>query len=481
MFGPSGPHVFASKVAICSCLGVCSHYVDVVWTMCGSRSYLVPRPIGTTASPGATSSGGGSAHSPGCRTAVVATALAALYCAGLFSNSFIEAEDGLHRFLGASSLLLLAVILLLLAPAHPPPPDSSSSNHSGRRVVHDPEGGSSNRDRGRFFVFLRSASSRAAMYTALAAPCLRAAAAAQQSAAENGVSAEATFGIVRSLLPLPVLWYLSWSAREGCGFLRSRGRDNIDKMDGSSTALELSRAYPASRKGCDPRGRRTGLEANSGGIYRRIHGVLQAASLIALGFYWVNEAIAGTSDGHDATPASASAANPVEGRVLGFFPAWRLLLPRVAYSLCLIGQVIALGLPLTTPKKQQASSPRAHDDTSEPHAGIDRGGKGFAEEVVATAAAVTSHLLPVILATLGPGSPAVVMFVTAACAFVVKGVSLAAGAGVAVPLGVVAVAWSVVGRSFFFLTGHHNQFSRLQYSAAFVGEIREKRFELSRC
>ncbi|CAN0091455.1 unnamed protein product, partial [Hapterophycus canaliculatus] len=31
------------------------------------------------------------------------------------------------------------------------------------------------------------------------------------------------------------------------------------------------------------------------------------------------------------------------------------------------------------------------------------------------------------------------------------------------------VAWSVVGRAFFFLTGHHNQFSRLQYSAAFVG------------
>ncbi|CAN0257743.1 unnamed protein product, partial [Phaeothamnion confervicola] len=29
--------------------------------------------------------------------------------------------------------------------------------------------------------------------------------------------------------------------------------------------------------------------------------------------------------------------------------------------------------------------------------------------------------------------------------------------------------WAECGRSLFFLTGHHNQFSRLQYACAFIG------------
>ncbi|CAN0456044.1 unnamed protein product, partial [Ectocarpus sp. 8 AP-2014] len=116
VFGPSGAHVFAAKVAICSSVGMCIHYAQVIasagsWTASGAAP---PSSGGARTMTGTTKGGGLSVG------VAFTTGLSALYCAGLFSNSFIEAEDGLHRFLGASSLVSLAV-LILLVPAPPPP------------------------------------------------------------------------------------------------------------------------------------------------------------------------------------------------------------------------------------------------------------------------------------------------------------------------------------------------------------------------
>ena len=159
----------------------------------------------------------------------------------------------------------------------------------------------------------------------------------------------------------------------------------------------------------------------------------------------------------------------------GFLPPPRLLLPRVAYVSCLIGLAATVLLrPLVHPANARGSASAATDAGR----GIAPGradqncrpSETYAPMLAATAAAVVSHLVPVVVILLGPGSPTVVLLVSVACGFLLRGVSLAVGMGVAVPLGAVAVAWSIVGRAFFFLTGHHNQFSRLQYSAAFVGE-----------
>ncbi|CAN0041986.1 unnamed protein product, partial [Scytosiphon promiscuus] len=296
VFGSSGAHVFAAKVAICSSLGVTIHYaqniLDARAAAPGSggkrngsgtdsdiggrsdRKRAVPSFLSRAGETSAATAGGTAGV-----TAAFTAGLSALYCAGLFSNSFIEAEDGLHRFLGASSLLSLAVLFLLApAPTHAAIGPSSSSLTSfspffspmagvpqgaastttlsgvaeteafetagttatrgrsdadisrgfqggggsvtpGRSSGEAADGGSSGGGGGGRFGRKRSRGDRlellfglspttaaAGLYAALAAACLRAAAAVQESAAEAGVPAESTFGIARSLLPLPALW-----------------------------------------------------------------------------------------------------------------------------------------------------------------------------------------------------------------------------------------------------------------------------------
>lgn len=411
MFDSSGTHIFFAKAAICSCLGVCWYSVQTLWTRCRPRltaDNITDRQRDGAATPGAAAT----------------AALAALYCAGLFSNSFIEAEDGLHRFLGASALLSLAGLLFLT----PPSPK-----------IHTAD------DRFLGLVSL-SATPTAALYTVMAAACLRAAAAAQESAVGFGVSTEATFGVARSLLPLPALWYLCSLA---CG------------------------------------GRKGG----------HFHGLLQALSLAAVGAYWVVEALTVASTEHGGPSggiSNESATQAAEGLLLfGSRPPARLLLPRVAYLLCIIGVVGAMANPSarsgtsTTPHLLAFQAKRARDSPSntavgagqeraflgEARAAFPRGEGTYGTEAATAAAKVITHLVPVVVILLGPASPAVVFFMASACGCVLRGLSIASAAGVKVPLGAVAVAWSVVGRAFFFLTGHHNQFSRLQYSAAFVGEF----------
>lgn len=487
VFGPAGGHVFASKLALCSSLGVCIHYAQVIillrtggggdrrppWARGSSSSGRGVKP--ETAGAGATGGGGG-----GARTAFTA-GLAALYCAGLFSNSFIEAEDGLHRFLGASSLLSLSVLLLL------------NRGPAGRGTGNTGSSGSNGGDRLRTLLGL-SPTSTAALYAALAAALLRAAAGVQDVAAEAGVSTEAAFGFARSLCPLPALWWLCRMARGGGGVGGVGGAEKEAGAAGAAVGSGLfsSAGRSLSRSGGGVGGRSAQGSLSGGACGLCFDGVLQAVSLAAIGAYWLNEArVAGLSSPSVGTAAAESTGSvPGGGSSFGVLLPVRLLLPRVVYLLCLSGLVVGLVFPPVGRAKQQqrhsskkTTSPpqRGRDEAhNEEYGGVvsleapSAGGRGeassYAQALANTAGTVVSHLLPVVVLLLGPGSPAVVAFVVGACGCFLRGVSLAAGVE-AVPLGAVAVAWSVVGRTFFFLTGHHNQFSRLQYSSAFVGEF----------
>lgn len=469
VFGSLGGHVFAAKVALCSSLGVCVHYAQTIISRAGGGSYgrssfsgpSSPSGRGLGGRPQAAGAGttGGSASTGTAFTA----GLSALYCAGLFSNSFIEAEDGLHRFLGASSLLSLSVLILLShSPAAPASGFPNSTGSGGDRLGA---------------LLGLSPTSTAVLYAALAAAFLRAAAGVQDVAAEAGVSTEAAYGFGRSLCPLPALWWLCRAARGGGG----SGSGGGDRRSGGGSGV---------------RG------ALSGGSWGRwFDGALQAVSLAAVGVYWLSEAVVAAGQGsHSAAAAEAGPAVPgtEAGPPYGVLPPLRLLLPRAVYLLCLSGLVAVLLRPPARrvehhhhqyTSKKGAPKPGEREARSREEEGgfapSDTGAGGaagdassYARALAVTSGTVVSHLLPVVVLLLGPGSPAVVAFVAAACGCALRGCSLAApaaaggtpGAVRGVPLGAVAVAWSVVGRAFFFLTGHHNQFSRLQYSAAFVGE-----------
>ncbi|CAM9828783.1 unnamed protein product, partial [Ectocarpus fasciculatus] len=476
VFGSSGAHVFAAKVAICSSVGMCIHYAQVIASAGSWRaSGTAPPPSGGARTTTATTGGGVS-------VGVAFTAgLSALYCAGLFSNSFIEAEDGLHRFLGASSLVSLAVLFLLVPAPPPPPPAADYDDPSSRTACAAVKTSSSSSSSGfanprcddRLGLLLGlSPKSTAALYAALAAACLRAAAAVQDSAAEGGVSTEAAFGVSRSLLPLPALWYLCRLARGGGG-----------GGGGGSTRWGSGPVDMASTRG-------TPTAVSLAGWARRCcsHGTVQALSLAAIGAYWVNEVmVAATEAGKEHGMGAAAASGLSQGGAAGaalfgsLLPPARLLLPRATYLLCLAGLVVALLRPHGRRRKQDPVPQKGEEGRrcTPPGWNGSSSSSSYAQALAGTAATVVSHLLSVVVLLLGPGSPAVVAFVSAACGCILRSVSLTAtggttrggggGGGTVIPLGAVAVSWSVVGRAFFFLTGHHNQFSRLQYSAAFVG------------
>lgn len=531
VFGYSGGHVFAAKVAACSSLGVCVHYAQAIAMRVGDGGGgggggggdgrlggTVHASSGNKmmgAAGGVTGAAGG--------TVVFSTALTAglsvLYCAGLFSNSFIEAEDGLHRFLGASSLLSLSVLFLLVRPP------TRASSTGGTSTAGSSIARCSDDWLGSLFGLSRM--STAALYAALAAACLRAAASVQESATEGGVSVEAAFGTARSLLPLPALWWLCRLARGGGSNTSpdEGGREAaatpaandavINARGSSSTSSRRKGGIGADCRGNGVSGALMSWFARNGCL----HGFLQALSLAAVGVYWANEVVwaaAGAGEGHGKATATA-AADGMTGNGQGgtsaaaaaaamkggqteaaaalpseFVPPMRLLLPRAAYLLCLAGLVAVLLCPPVRRRQRIQPSKKTEPYRGEGETGKVRGnarasldapGWGaeappFARALACTAGTVVSHLLPVVVLLLGPGSPGVVAFVSAACGCVLRSASLAAAAmgtaGAAVPLGALAVAWSVVGRAFFFLTGHHNQFSRLQYSAAFVGEFLKK-------
>lgn len=407
--------------------------------------------------------------------AVATVVLSALYCAGLFSNSFIEAEDGLHRFLGASTLVSLAVSLLL-ATSPPRPPGAraspaargpekagaystapgSATAAAAAAVTAAVKAAVSGDVRSRRGAPLTAEDAYgASLCVALAAACVRAAAAVQESAAEGATSTEIAFGFARSVLPLPVLWLV-------CALARGSGGGTGDGGGVSGAGRFRARVYRAGPG-------LTGCCSEAWSFFRRhLHGVLQALSLAAVGAYWVSEAAAVAAAAAEAAAEEDAGAAVAES--FGLFPPARLLLPRVAYVSCLIGLAVAVLLRPSMHPANARGSGRAAIEAGRGTVPARSGEETYAKTLAATAAAVVSHLVPVVVILLGPGSPAVVLLVSAACGFFLRGVSLAAGMGVAVPLGAVALAWSIVGRAFFFLTGHHNQFSRLQYSAAFVGE-----------
>lgn len=433
VFGFSGFYVFASKVAICSSAGVCWSYAEAIlkkgWWHSRSgfaEGRIKPKPNNTDGvrsmeRPGIsmtrlTAAAEEAVEGEGATTTAIATMvltliLSVLYCSGLFSNSFIEAEDLLHRFLGSTSLLLLALALYLQQRQQ-----QLRQNSHGRKETKDHT----------------SAGMVSALYLSLAAVCLRASAASQDSMSKAAVSTEATFGITRSLLPLPALWWICASARSW-GQSGDSFYSNIFK--GTSFFIRIG-----------------------------FHGVVQALSLAASGVYWVNQAAAAAADDENPRKEGPPMVHD-EGYLLSVL-APRLVLPRAVYFLCVLGFVVAL----LRPARREASGDGFFSGGSGPTASKDPATLSYGHAVARLSGTLVSHLLPVVVLLLGAGSPGVVLLVVAACCFAVRGISVAAGAGISVPLGTVAVMWSIVGRAFFFLTGHHNQFSRLKYSAAFVGK-----------
>lgn len=92
VFGFAGVHVSLAKMACCSCLGVCWYYIQ--------QSFFVPRSYQSSSSlVGDSNQGSGellrskATALPALAGVVVPSVLAVLYCAGLFSNSFIEVRD----------------------------------------------------------------------------------------------------------------------------------------------------------------------------------------------------------------------------------------------------------------------------------------------------------------------------------------------------------------------------------------------------
>ena len=381
--------------------------------------------------------------------AAATASLTALYCAGLFSNSFIEAEDGLHRFLGASTLLSLALALYLITDDDPRRRRPRSSTSKGKAET------------------AKATAKACSVNVALAAACVRASAAVQESIAGVGVSTEATFGVARSLLPLTALWCVCARAR-GCVF-------------GCGLAFGFGSRWD--------KGRKPAAAAVLGQSLFEFHGAVQALSLAATGAYWISEAaVAARAEEDTETPANPENVQGTAFAGLKGLPPSRLLFPRVIYLLCAVGFATALLLPEGRARRSRSrgrGKGRAAAVASDDAFGVFEGTSNasgrvpvedpalslpYAQAAARTAAGLVSHLLPIVVLLLGPGSPAIVLLVAAACGFALRGVSIAVGSGAAVPLGAVALAWSVVGRAFFFLTGHHNQFNRLQYSAAFVGE-----------
>lgn len=356
--------------------------------------------------------------------------------------------------------------------------------------------------------------------------------------------AGSAFSIRWSVLPLILLWYLCRSSRLHSGGVDSSSSSEGISSQARGRAMSIAECCWRSIARGASRGRRArrvddGFEEGGGRgewllpprksltsstlslprVRFAVHDLLQAASLVAVAGYWANAALTPPTEARshsnntdiDSRPASAvdaaetgaaagagiggAGSSPLDDMLepLLSIPI-RLLLPRITYALCVAGLAVTVRWPSASRKLQTDRGKRqrrlpalvgspnhsAHDSVNRTSSG---GGCETYSNVSARAAAkVITHLVPVVVLLLGPGSPPVVVLVAMACGFVMKGISLATAAlatpaagsrssslGAAVPLGAVAVAWTIVGRACFFLTGHHNQFSRLQYSAGFVG------------
>lgn len=477
IFGPSSLHELLVKAVSCSCLGMCWYYVQAVqahWSRLSIHCKHSSHEASTQFGGGGNNAGTGtwaSSFDKARRTMAPATlapiVIAALYCAGLFSNSFIEGEDQLHRFLGGSSLLALAAVLSLptsscgtVVVSGSPAVAGKTRGVSGFAEAHLPG------------LDVQRTMREPAVYAIFAAFCLRAASAAQDSSpGVIGLAPGVSFGVFRSLAPLMGLWILCCIA---CG-----GRDAVARIAGRAAGLRRSRQDALVPKDS------WWSNAQSAWVF---HASLQALSFFAISAHWADEAMRATAssasgsesvgDGGGGDPSDQVSVVD-EGLLFGLLPPARLFFPRMVYAVCFMGLFMAAVLPYRGERSACVGGKSAHVDTAKNAVRLavdhvrsprSRNEGGSAGVVAATAATVTTHLLPVVVMLLGAGSPAVILPMAVACACLSKSVSMAAKTSFAtVPLGAISVVWSIVGRAVFFLTGHHNQFSRLQYSAAFVG------------
>ncbi|CAN0370645.1 unnamed protein product, partial [Discosporangium mesarthrocarpum] len=309
--------------------------------------------------------------------------LGALYCGGLFSNSFIEGEDTLHQFLAVSAALALAGTVAAAT--------LRGGTRSASQVTHGVPGAPGAPE-----------ASSAVLWAVLAAAFLRLAAAfpvspmagAQMAAATTGVGGDEEEpggtdpgyeDLVRSntlsLAALPALWLICAHSR---GFHRATGF----------------------------RGRRVGV------AMEWLHRGLQALCLAAVGAYWLVQS--GFDPGNDKGRGGGGASFGAGSGVPALLPL-RLLLPRLVYLCSALGLVLAV-----------ASAVRPGMLGSVVLAGAGRNGhtppRSLSDYASASAASVATHLATLCTLLLGPTSPPSVLLLLAAGGAVCECVRVVSGA-----------------------------------------------------
>jgi GPI ethanolamine phosphate transferase membrane region len=172
---------------------------------------------------------------------------------------------------------------------------------------------------------------------------------------------------------------------------------------------------------------------------------LHAAQLLAVLCYWLCEAHASAEPAASVVAAVVHAVNAVLPAALQL----RLLLPRAVYALSAAGVLSALCRP--TALTATTARPTVFSVTR------------------ALVVAIAQHSSSVILLLTTPSLAYVVPSLLAAAALLIAGLSSLHTRQLPQLQLLLALVWALGTRAAFFFTGHHNQFSRLQYACAFIG------------
>lgn len=160
-----------------------------------------------------------------------------------------------------------------------------------------------------------------------------------------------------------------------------------------------------------------------------VHRSLYAIAMISTGSYWLCQTVAGGSS-----------------------PSWLNMLPRLTYFSSSVGVLYSLWQPCPS-----------HTTSKDDHK-IE--GQEPSPKLTSLPGAVTGHIITSTVLLLGPSSSATVCLLLMSASLLKAGLNLMPGQP---PTLLLSVVWTIGSRAAFFFTGHHSQFSRLQYSAAFIG------------
>jgi GPI ethanolamine phosphate transferase membrane region len=175
---------------------------------------------------------------------------------------------------------------------------------------------------------------------------------------------------------------------------------------------------------------------------------LHAAQLLAVLCYWQCEAHASAAPAASAVAAAVHAVTAVLPQGLQL----RLLLPRIVYVLSTADVVSALCRPTALAAATNTTARRSVHSVTR-----------------ALVVALAQHSSSVILLLTTPSLAYVIPSLLAAAALLMTGLSSLHTRQLPQLQLLLALLWALGTRAAFFFTGHHNQFSRLQYACAFIG------------